>query len=156
MRKTSVLPALVGLAFAVLAACNPKPAGEPAAVPTTDSVPPAPPSARPVHWGYGGEEGPADWAGLGPAYAMGGEGRHQSPIDITCATACGSATWSFDYKATSLRIAHTEHMEEIVDNGHTIQVSVAEGSTFTFGDKTYQLKQFHFHTPSEHTIDGKH
>ncbi len=47
-------------------------------------------------------------------------------------------------------------MEDIIDNGHTIQITVDEGSTFTFGDKTYSLKQFHFHTPSEHTIDGEH
>jgi carbonic anhydrase len=156
MRKVNFLLAVSGLAMAVMTACNPKPAGESAAVPTTDSVPPAPPSARPVHWGYGGEEGPANWAGLSPAYALCGEGRHQSPIDITSVKASGAASWSFDYTSTTLRIAHTEHMEEIVDNGHTIQVTVDEGSTFTLGDKAYQLKQFHFHTPSEHTIDGKH
>ncbi|MDZ7648146.1 MAG: carbonic anhydrase family protein [Cytophagales bacterium] len=46
-------------------------------------------------------------------------------------------------------------MDDILDNGHTIQVTVDEGSTFTFAGKTYNLKQFHFHTPSEHTIDGK-
>jgi carbonic anhydrase len=156
MRKINFLMAVSGLAIAVLVSCNPKPAAEAAVAPATDSVPPAPTSARPVHWGYGGDEGPANWAGLSPAYAMCGEGKHQSPIDITSATAGGTATWSFNYASTSLRIAHTEHMEEIVDNGHTIQVTVAEGSTFTFGDKTYQLKQFHFHTPSEHTIDGQH
>ncbi len=47
-------------------------------------------------------------------------------------------------------------MTDLIDNGHTIQITVDEGSTFTFGDKTYSLKQFHFHTPSEHTIDGIH
>ena len=26
----------------------------------------------------------------------------------------------------------------------------------TFADRTYELKQFHFHTPSEHTLDGMH
>lgn len=113
-------------------------------------------SASPVHWGYGGESGPSKWSSLTPVYALCGEGQSQSPINIVESVARTAGAWNFDYKTTSLRIAHNEHMEEIIDNGHTIQVTVDEGSTFTFGDKAYELKQFHFHTPSEHTIDGKH
>lgn len=111
---------------------------------------------RPVHWGYGGETGPDRWSSLTPVYALCGEGKSQSPINIVESVAQTAASWNFDYKTTSLRIAHNEHMEEIIDNGHTIQVTVDEGSTFTFDDKPYELKQFHFHTPSEHTLDGKH
>jgi carbonic anhydrase len=117
---------------------------------------PSPASARPVHWGYDGADGPTNWASLTPVYALCGEGKHQSPVNIVKADVKGGAVWKLDYKTTSLRIAHNEHMDEIIDNGHTIQVTVDEGSTFTFGDKTYNLKQFHFHTPSEHTIDGQH
>lgn len=113
-------------------------------------------SARPVHWGYEGENGPTKWASLTPVYALCGEGKSQSPINIVKADTKGGAKWRLDYKTTSLRIAHNEHMEDIIDNGHTIQITVDEGSTFTFGDNTYSLKQFHFHTPSEHTIDGQH
>jgi len=112
-------------------------------------------SARPAHWGYDGEDGPAHWASLSETYNLCGNGTSQSPINIEKSAATGGITWKLDYKPTSLRIAHNEHMDEIIDNGHTIQVTVDEGSTFTFGDKTFQLKQFHFHTPSEHTIDGK-
>jgi carbonic anhydrase len=38
--------------------------------------------------------------------------------------------------------------------GHTIQVDFKEGSTTMAGGKTYSSRQFHFHTPSEHMIDG--
>ncbi len=38
--------------------------------------------------------------------------------------------------------------------GHTIQVDFKEGSTTTANGKEYSCKQFHFHTPSEHLIDG--
>jgi carbonic anhydrase len=38
--------------------------------------------------------------------------------------------------------------------GHTIQLDFKEGSTTTASGKTYYSKQFHFHTPSEHLIDG--
>lgn len=148
---------LAGLVVITTVACSTKSSDqteEAAATEPTQSQNIA--SARPVHWGYGGEEGPADWSSLTPVYALCGNGNAQSPIDITSSAGKGAAKWTFDYTTTSLRIAHTEHMDDIIDNGHTIQVSVDEGSTFTFGDKAFSLKQFHFHTPSEHTIDGQH
>lgn len=113
-------------------------------------------SARPVHWGYAGEDGPTEWATLSTVYAMCGEGKNQSPVNIVSKNTKGGATWKLAYKTTTLKIAHNEHMDEIIDNGHTIQVTVEEGSTFTFSGKVFDLKQFHFHTPSEHTIEGKH
>lgn len=80
----------------------------------------------------------------------------QSPIDVNTAAASGDATWEFNYGTSSLLMAHNEHVEDLLDNGHTIQLSVEEGSTLKLGGNTYSLKQFHFHTPSEHTVDGKH
>jgi len=115
-----------------------------------------PTSARPVHWSYEGESGPATWGNLSPVYAFCKDGHHQSPIDIVKSDVKEPSTWALNYSSTSLHIAHTEHMEDIVDNGHTIQVTVDEGSTLDYDGKTYALKQFHFHTPSEHTINGKH
>lgn len=38
--------------------------------------------------------------------------------------------------------------------GHTIQVDFKAGSTTLADDRVYFSKQFHFHTPSEHLIDG--
>ena len=52
----------------------------------------------------------------------------------------------FDYHAVPLNI---------IDNGHTIQVYYPPGSTLTVGEKTYTLKQFHFHHPSEEHVNGK-
>lgn len=145
----------IGILVVVISSCSTKP-NEATEQVASDSIPPASASARPVHWGYNGESGPANWAMLAPVYALCGEGKSQSPINIVKSDAKAGASWKFDYKTTSLRIAHNEHMDDIIDNGHTIQVTVDEGSTFTFGDKSFDLKQFHFHTPSEHTIDGQH
>lgn len=156
MIRNKLSPILVlGIGVALVASCNSKPAETTEQAPVADSVKPAPVSARPVHWGYAGEDGPTAWATLSPVYALCGDGKAQSPINIVKTDAKGGAAWKLDYKTTSLRIAHNEHMDDIIDNGHTIQVTVDEGSTFSFGDKTYSLKQFHFHTPSEHTVDGK-
>jgi carbonic anhydrase len=113
-------------------------------------------SARPVHWGYEGGEGPIKWGSLSPVYALCAEGDGQSPINIFDAQVTGTQELKIDYGATALKIAFNQHVEDIIDNGHTIQVNVDPGSTITFGDKVYNLKQFHFHAPSEHTINGVH
>lgn len=154
--KSVVLSRVVLLVLLVIffSQCTPKPKEETKTAQTQDSGTPV--SDRPAHWGYEGDDGPANWKSLSPAYALCGEGKHQSPVNIVKSDVKGGAVWKLDYKATSLRIAHNQHMDEIINNGHTIQVTVDEGSTFAFGDKTYDLKQFHFHTPSEHTVDGKH
>jgi carbonic anhydrase len=147
--------------------CRATPAPPPEPVVTAlpiSAQPAAPPaasaaasSARPAHWGYTGDEGPAHWAALSPAYAACGSGQAQSPIDIaTKKDPLGSGSWKTKYGKTSLRIAHHEHVEDIVDNGHTIQVTVDEGSELTTAKQNYRLLQFHFHTPSENTLDGKH
>src|SRR5271155_3625307 len=52
----------------------------------------------------------------------------------------------FDYKPSPLNI---------VDNGHTIMINYSPGSFITVGGKRYELKQFHFHRPSEEKINGK-
>lgn len=107
------------------------------------------------HWKYTGEEGPASWGKLSAAYALCGEGKSQSPINIEGGGADGHPSWTREYATTSLTISHNEHPEEILNNGHTIQVSYDEGSKITLNGKSYALKQFHFHTPSEHTLNGK-
>ena len=155
MMNQRILTVGIGVLVIAISSCSTKPknSSEPVAI---DSVPPASTSARPVHWGYDGDSGPSQWASLAPVYALCGEGKSQSPINIVKSDAKSGAAWKFDYQTTSLRIAHNEHMDDIIDNGHTIQITVDEGSRFTFGDKSFDLKQFHFHTPSEHTIDGQH
>ena len=154
-RKISDITILsLGIAIALLASCNSKPTETTEKLAATDTLESAPASARPVHWGYDGDNGPPAWATLSPTYALCGGGKAQSPINIVKTEANGGPNWKLDYKTSSLRIAHNEHMHDIIDNGHTIQVTVDEGSTLSLRNKTYNLKQFHFHTPSEHTLDG--
>jgi carbonic anhydrase len=43
----------------------------------------------------------------------------------------------------------------IINNGHTIQVNAAPGSTCAIGGTSYELQQFHFHHPSERLVSGK-
>ena len=60
------------------------------------------------------------------------------------------------FPPAALRIAHHEHIADGINNGHTIQINYPAADTLTLGPASYQLVQYHFHSPSEHTVDGKH
>jgi carbonic anhydrase len=114
------------------------------------------PAHGPVHWGYETHNGPAVWAQLSPEYALCAEGQEQSPIDLSKAKFAEPPTLAKDYKPASLKIIRHEHVVDVIDNGHTIQVNYDEGSVLQVGEQIYTLQQFHFHAPSEHTIGGRH
>lgn len=98
------------------------------------------------HWTYKGAEGPNDWGKLDPGFAACSTGHTQSPIDLRDAKKSDLPPLQFDYKTVPLNI---------IDNGHTIQINYAPGSSLAVGGKTYTLKQFHFHHPSEEHINGQ-
>ncbi|HEX5393956.1 MAG TPA: carbonic anhydrase family protein [Rhodocyclaceae bacterium] len=99
-----------------------------------------------IHWSYEGEGGPNNWAKIDDQNAVCGSGKRQSPIDIADGIRVDLETIKFDYKPTLFRIE---------DNGHTIQVTPADGNTIKVMGRTYELKQFHFHRPSEEKVNGK-
>ena len=107
---------------------------------------PASNAAEHQHWGYTGEAGPDKWGGLEPADAPCSAGGQQSPIDIT---------GTINARQPPLKINWSKRPDTIVNNGHTIQLGFAEGDTLGFGDRTFALKQLHFHHPSEHLVEGK-
>jgi len=43
----------------------------------------------------------------------------------------------------------------ILNNGHTVQVNYDDGSFIDIEGTRYDLVQFHFHIPSEHTFNGQ-
>lgn len=103
-------------------------------------------NADEIHWGYEGDSGPSEWAELAPEFVICGEGKAQSPIDIRDAVETALVDIEFHYGETA---------NNIVNNGHTIQVNVDAGSHIVYNGITYDLLQFHFHAPSEHTIAGE-
>ena len=106
-------------------------------------------SSHATHWGYTGHEGPENWASLDSKYTMCKAGSSQSPINITKSVQVDAEDMQeidFDYKTSA---------SSVVNNGHTIQVNVKDGSSISVDEIKFDLKQFHFHTPSENQINGK-
>jgi len=100
--------------------------------------------------------GPLHWGSVTPSYATCGDidtgavGMMQSPIDIVPGNtlAASFSALLFKYKPTPLKIANT---------GHYVEVPYDPTSFLRVGMQptdVYQLVQFHFHAPSEHTING--
>ena len=103
-----------------------------------------------AHWSYDGAEGPEHWGDLSPDYTACKAGRMQSPIDIAAdatGLSVGISGNDYAYQETPLSILH---------NGHTVQLNYAPGSSMSVEGEKYDLLQFHFHAPSEHTVGGKH
>ncbi|WP_319422921.1 carbonic anhydrase [Pleurocapsa sp. FMAR1] len=97
-------------------------------------------------WEYGGSNNPTHWSELSSEFKSCELGSNQSPINITTTQKGKAAAIEFDYHPSTV---------EVINNGHTIQANYEPGSTVKIDGQVYDLLQFHFHTPSEHEIEGK-
>lgn len=98
-------------------------------------------------WGYDGRTGPELWNRLDPSYATCGRGHAQSPINIHHARLDkGLQPIEFHYLAGPVKIEN---------NGHYLAVHVDPGSYIVAGGVRYDLIEYDFHRPSEHTVNGK-
>lgn len=113
-------------------------------------APPAPPEEivrhEDIHWSYEGEGAPTNWGRIDKKNALCDSGRRQSPIDIGEGIKVDLEPIRFDYRPQFINVEN---------NGHTIQVNVGEGNNIRILGRNYELKQFHFHRPSEEKVGGK-
>ena len=105
--------------------------------------------AHAPHWSYTGKTNAAHWAELDQANSACKISKEQSPINIDThhVTKGELAPLDFSYVAGAA---------EVVNNGHTVQINLPAGGLLKAGDATSKLLQFHFHTPSEEEVNGKH
>ncbi len=96
-------------------------------------------------WGYTGTHGAYNWGMLDSKFQACLKGTKQSPINI--------ATYEAQ-KMPPLKAAYAQSDLKVMNNGHSVQVNYDAGSSLESDGKAYALKQIHFHTPSEHYIDG--
>lgn len=100
-----------------------------------------------VHWDYSGKEGPEHWGKLADRYEMCMKGKNQSPIDLVAVIHADLPKLRFKY----------DNLGELIEEntGHSILERVKPGNLLIVENKSYELKQFHFHSPSEHTVAGE-
>lgn len=97
-------------------------------------------------WGYSSDNGavpPDQWYEYWPAC----DGDMQSPLDVNDGVLQAGGE-------IELGLLWTDTTIEVENNGHNLEWKVDGGSVLLWQDTAYQMSQFHFHTPSEHTLDG--
>ncbi len=136
MRRSTALLAVVILALSPRIA----PAQSHAAVAS------APAASHATHWTYDGDEGPRAWGRLDAAWKVCTTGHEQSPIDLGGKVASHKARIDERFLASPFVLFH---------NGHTIQAAIERPSELNVEGGRFSSAQFHFHHPSEHTVNGK-
>ncbi|KAG6596572.1 Alpha carbonic anhydrase 1, chloroplastic, partial [Cucurbita argyrosperma subsp. sororia] len=100
---------------------------------------------------YMGPQGPENWGSLCPSYAACSNGKSQSPIDIVTNLAATS-----NYHQTLVK-RYTAANATLINNGFNIGVHFENGSggMAVINGKSYTLQQMHWHSPSEHRLNGQ-
>ncbi len=97
---------------------------------------------------YHGITGPLNWYSLDKEKnKLCAKGRHQSPIDIV--GSCGPTA-----NNPTLKIPSAPKGAKFENKGTTVEVTT--NGTLTKNGVTSKLAQFHFHTPSEHSVNGEY
>ena len=95
-------------------------------------------------WSHEGETGPEHWAEISDKYSA-AKGNRQSPIDLVKASKPGEQIILQQYRSSKLRMRN---------NGWTGEIILDPGCNLFIGRKLYEMETMHFHSPSEHTIEG--
>lgn len=99
---------------------------------------------------YSGSTGPEHWGSLSPNFTLCSKGIHQSPINIVKDDAV------YNPKLEPLERDYTAANATIVDNAFNIELSYDDtAGTVKVDGKHYKLQQLHWHSPSEHIINGQ-
>ncbi|KAH7680674.1 Carbonic anhydrase alpha-class protein [Dioscorea alata] len=102
-----------------------------------------------VIFSYSGATGPDKWGTLSPQFRACSDGKHQSPINIVRK----EAIWNSYLRP--LEIDYTPTNATLVNNVFNIMIQYNQSvGTVVVNEKKYHLKQMHWHSPAEHTIDG--
>ncbi|KAK9838365.1 hypothetical protein WJX81_007322 [Elliptochloris bilobata] len=103
-------------------------------------------AASETTWGYTDAEGPRSWGGTCAS------GSRQSPVDLPARAPPGAGHGPLG----QLHMDYARGAQaSVLNTGHgTMQVNVAPGSWLCAGERKWQLLQWHFHAPSEHTRGG--
>ena len=99
-----------------------------------------------IEWGYTGPGAPERWASLSPDFAACANGKQQSPIDITGYQTGGPGPISFSYATVEATLRN---------DGRQVHADYVPGNTAMLGGREFKLKSAHFHSPSEHLVDGE-
>ncbi|CAB4407947.1 unnamed protein product [Rhizophagus irregularis] len=97
------------------------------------------------------ERGPENWSKLDKKYELCGKGERQSPINFDTNTDKASVAPPDVHNIKNVQNGKME-------TGHTVKLipHQSENGSIFFDSARYDFQEVHFHTPSEHHINGMH
>ncbi|WP_428908173.1 carbonic anhydrase [Niallia sp. Krafla_26] len=105
-----------------------------------------------INWSYKGKTGPMYWSKLDSTYKACSKGMRQSPINFDL-----SKVKKVKGSSLNLHIHYQPTTVNVTNTGSTIQAEpITDYNRLVLNGHEYFLQQFHFHTPSEHTLNGQH
>lgn len=97
-------------------------------------------------WSYEGKSSAYHWSELSKDNHACKDGGTQTPINLVFKKAKElDDDIDFEYEKSKA---------EIFNNGHTVEFDFKEDNYIEINDEKFHLKQMHFHTKSEHALDG--
>lgn len=111
--------------------------------------------ANGAKFGYTGSVGPDHWGALSPSFRQCARGTKQSPIDISTAQAVSNPALQPLHR--DYTVANATLVDNVVNVALRFDGDGGGGGagSVSVGGKLYRLKQVHWHSPSEHTVDGR-
>nr|APX64498.1 dio5 [Dioscorea alata] len=98
----------------------------------------------------GSPNGPENWGNLRPEWKTCGNGKEQSPICLCDDRVIRTPALG------KLRTSYQAAYATVKNNGHDIMVNFKSDAGSQFINQVqYQLKRIHFHSPSEHALNGE-
>jgi carbonic anhydrase len=97
----------------------------------------------------GSENGPENWGKIKEEWATCGSGRMQSPIDLSVSVSGHLAYLNHTYRPAEA---------SVVNRGHDIMLKFhgdAGAGSLWINGTAYHLTQLHWHSPSEHSVNGR-
>ncbi|PGH27902.1 hypothetical protein AJ80_00452 [Polytolypa hystricis UAMH7299] len=98
------------------------------------------------NFGYGADNGPTNWHGLSADNVLCAAGTNQSPINIDSTIPTEQPGF------ITMNVA----VQDVVFENLGTNVEVVLTGESTIGGRQFALEQFHFHSPSEHLVNGEH
>uniref|UniRef100_A0A0E0LDF7 Carbonic anhydrase n=1 Tax=Oryza punctata TaxID=4537 RepID=A0A0E0LDF7_ORYPU len=101
----------------------------------------------------GDHDGPERWGLIRRDWATCSFGRRQSPIHLSAAAVAGGG---YHRRAGRLLLSYRPAAASLVNRGHDIMVRFdGDAGGVVVDGEAYTLRQMHWHSPSEHAVDGR-
>lgn len=99
-----------------------------------------------IQWSYSGQSGPEAWGRISKDFYKCEHGSEQSPVNIE---------WpQKKHSLSDLQVQYKPSKVKLKSDDQSIDLQFLTNNEIVYGKNKYKLANMHFHTPSEHRVEG--